>query len=84
MVINKDASRDASVTIAAEQRFVRANVLRLTGPSLENRVGIMLGRALVAANGKWKGRTVEPLRLGGGEREIHVPAASAAIVKTEA
>lgn len=84
VVINKDASRDASVIIAAEQHFVRANVLRLTGPSLENRVGIMLGGAPVAANGEWKGRTAEPLRIKGGECEIHVPAASAAIVKTEA
>jgi hypothetical protein len=54
VVINKDASRDAGVTIAAEEHFVRANVLRLTGPSLENKVGIMLGGAPVVliATGK--------------------------------
>ena len=84
VVINKDASRGAGVTIGAEEHFVRANVLRLTGPSLESKDGVMLGGAPVAANGDWKARTVEPLRIKGGQCEIHVPAASAAIVKTEA
>ncbi len=84
VVINKDASRDASVAIAADEHFIRANALRLTGPSLESKVGITLGGAPVAANGDWKARTVEPLRIKGGAFEIHVPAASAAIVKTEA
>ncbi|MBV9081415.1 MAG: hypothetical protein JOZ62_01965 [Acidobacteriaceae bacterium] len=83
VVINKDASRDAAVSIAAQDHFVRANVLRLTGPSLQSKDGVKLGGSSVTANGDWKPALVEPLRIKGGECELRVPAGSAAIVNVE-
>jgi hypothetical protein len=82
-IINKDVSRDANVSIAANQHLAPANALRLTGPSLESKDGVTLGGSVVTADGKWEPRALEPLRGKGGECEIRIPAASAAILKWE-
>ncbi len=79
-IVNKDALHDAAVRITVDRQFRRARALRLTAPSPESREGVMLGGALVNANGSWKPALVEPLRSRGGECEVRVPAASAAVV----
>jgi hypothetical protein len=48
--------------------------------SLQSRNGTTLGGGAVTANGDWKPKAIERLRTAGGECEISVPAASAAIV----
>ena len=78
-VINKDMSRDASVTVtgvAAKQ----AQMMRLTAPSLTAATGITLGGAAVEADGKWSGGKSEPVKLAGGKAMLDLPAGSAALV----
>lgn len=78
-VINKDASQDADVFIQVGGPS-RGRALRLTGPSLAARDGVMLGGVEVAADGTWTGAKYEPVRVAGGGASLHVPAASAALV----
>jgi hypothetical protein len=83
-VINKDESTDADVTIASDGRLPHAAALRLTGRSLDSADGVTLGGATVAADGSWRPKEVETLRVIGGTCEIRVPAVSAAIVQWSA
>ncbi len=84
VIINKDASGDADVIVAANEHFARASALRLIAPSLESTDGVTLGGSAVNPNGEWAPRLLERLALKGGECKVRVPAASAAIVKLEA
>jgi hypothetical protein len=80
-LINKDERTDADVTIAVDGRFPHAVALRLTGRALDSADGVTLGGATIAADGSWKPKEVEALRVTGGICEIHVPAFSAAILQ---
>lgn len=74
-VINKDMSRDASVTVfgvAAKQ----AQIMRLAAPSLTATTGITLGGAAVDGGGKWTGGKSDPVKLA----NLEVPSGSAALV----
>jgi len=89
-IINKDAAQDADAVISGinlegpnikpNRVMTRGRCLRLTGPSLEARDGVMLGGAAVAANGAWSGAKYEPVKVASGRASLHVPAASAALV----
>src|SRR5580700_160987 len=83
-LINKDGHTDAAVTMTTGQTFQKANALRLKGLALDSADSVTLGGSEVEANGRWHPREVEYLRTVGGVGEIHVPAASAAIVKWNA
>jgi hypothetical protein len=78
-LINKQAAGDAQVR-ATCPGVVRAEVVRLTAPSLSSKDGALLGGSQVSA-GKWSPRPSEPVRVTSGEIEIGVPAASAALVR---
>jgi hypothetical protein len=80
-IVNKDISQDADVHIAIAERFARAAVLRLIGPSLQAKGGIMLAGAAVTAEGEWKPERLELLGNKSGRYEVRIPAASAAILK---
>jgi hypothetical protein len=47
---------------------------------LDSADNVTLGGSEVAANGRWQPTEIESLHAVGGVGEIHVPAASAAIV----
>ena len=83
-LINKDQSADADITITTGQTFQKATVLRLKGLALNSADNVTLGGSEVGANGRWRPTEVESLHARGGTGEIHVPAASAAIVKWSA
>jgi Glycosyl hydrolase family 79 C-terminal beta domain len=83
-VINKDANIDADVSISADRSLRHAAALRLTGRALDRADGVTLGGASVASDGRWQPKAVEALHVAGGSCEVHVPAASAAIVKWSA
>jgi hypothetical protein len=51
---------------------------------LDSADGVTLGGVTVAADGRWKPKEVEALRVTGGTCEIRVPAVSAAIVQWSA
>lgn len=67
-VINKEAARDARVR-AVCAGITAAKVMRLTAPSLQSKDGV------------WLSELTESVRVAGGEFEIGVPAASAALVR---
>ena len=77
-VINKDMSRDASVTVTGVPAK-QARVMRLTAPSLTATTGITLGGAAVDTNGNWNGKS-EPVKLSGGKAMLDLPSGSAALV----
>jgi hypothetical protein len=57
-----------------------AAVMRLTGPAIDAKTGIMLGAAEVTSRGTWKAASSEALPIRKGQFIILMPAASAAIV----
>jgi Glycosyl hydrolase family 79, N-terminal domain len=79
-LINKDPNADADITIATGQNFQQATALRLKGLALDSANNVTLGGSEVAADGRWQPTEVESLHAVRGVGEIHVPAASAAIV----
>jgi hypothetical protein len=79
-LVNKEAARDAHVS-AACRGIAKADVLRLTAPSLSSKDGVLLGGVPVSSAGKWSPGSYQPLRVMSGEMEIDVPAASAALVR---
>lgn len=83
-LINKDQDIDVDVAIAADRTLRNATALRLKGLALDSAVGVTLGGSEVAPNGRWQPRKIETLPATGGVCEIHVPAASAAIVRWNA
>jgi hypothetical protein len=52
----------------------------LTGRALDSADDITLGGAAVSPDGRWNPTQVESLQAIGGVCEIHLPAASAAVV----
>jgi hypothetical protein len=54
--------------------------MRLTGPALNAKDGVLLGGVPVAADGSWSGAKYEPVTVANGSATLHVPAASAALV----
>jgi len=79
-LVNKEANRDAHVR-AACPGIAKGNALRLTAPSLSSKDGVLLGGSPVNSAGKWVGGPSEAIRVTGGELEVAVPAASAALLR---
>ena len=77
-VINKDAGRDAAVTIAGAPQG-EAQAMRLAAPSVSSLRGVTLGGAAVGHDGRWAGLS-EAVRIQGGQAVLTVPAGSAALV----
>lgn len=79
-MINKEAATDAVMSVAMPRHSGNASLLRLAGPSLDSKNGITLGGAEVSAEGKWARAKEESVRLRNGACQVHLPAASAAIL----
>ena len=95
-IINKDEHQDADAVIRGidlkaspdlkvpgmkpNKVMTRGRCMRLTGPSLSSKDGVMLGGVSVAADGTWTGAKTEPVRVAEGAVSLHVPAGSAALV----
>lgn len=82
-IINKDSSQDADVSINCPRTFPRGSLIRLTGPSLESKQGVILGRSKVDASGNWKPSPMESTHSDAGDWQLRVPAARAAILTLE-
>jgi hypothetical protein len=81
-LINKGAI-DADLEVKLEVKLAmdgKASMLCLAGPALDATTGVTLGGALVTPAGTWEPASREPVSLRQGRIQIHVPAASAAIV----
>lgn len=80
IVINKHAQKGVRLTVQANRPAQALAVQRLIAPTLEDEADTTLAGAPVGANGAWKPLHVERLTLRNGPAEVHVPAASAAIL----
>jgi hypothetical protein len=78
-VINKDQSRDAAVDVTGFSSG-KAQVMRLTAPSLNAMTGVSLGGGTVDGQGKWSGEKTDSVKVSGGRASLDVPAGSAALI----
>jgi len=79
-LINKGPSSDAIIVIdaGASAPFWKGSLVRLSGPSLENKSGVTLGGAGVSPAGLWKPTRIEEVSRTRSRLRVRVPAASAA------
>ena len=81
ILINKDETKNAFVTVSAGRHPGSATALRLAGPAIDSTSGITLGGAGVDAGGSWLASApVENAAITDNGCTIRVPAASAALV----
>ncbi len=80
-IVNKDESLNADVRLSIPSGWDTAQVLRLSGPSLQSKEGTKFGGSAVSSDGRWEPTMNEVLRANGGNATIQVPAGSAAILK---
>jgi len=81
-LINKEPSSDAMVGIDGGQcsSFRSVSLMHLSGSSLESKSGVTLGSASVDPEGLWKPTVKEEIRRTRRTLQVHLPAASAAII----
>jgi hypothetical protein len=80
-IINKEATRDASVNLMLPGNVHDGRVLRLTAPSPQATAGVSFGGSAVSADGAWRPTSSESVMASNGRATIRVPAGSAAVVK---
>jgi hypothetical protein len=80
VLINKDLSQSATVSINTTQSYAKASDIRLSAPSVDATSGIMLGGSAVAADGSWSPKTIDPVSVTGATSIINVSAASAVLI----
>ena len=80
LIVNKDATQDASIRITPGADFTWAQTISLTGASLDASAGITLGGAAVVTDGSWSPAAMNRLSESGGVFVVDVPAASALLV----
>jgi hypothetical protein len=85
-LINKEPSSDAVVAIdrGASAPFRIGSVVRLSGPSLGSKSGVTLGGAGVSPAGLWKPAHPDEVSTSRLTPQVHLPAASAAMVTLQA
>jgi uncharacterized protein (TIGR03437 family) len=79
MVINKDLTQDAAVTITPGA-FTTSLAMRLAAPAVDSTAGITLGAGAVQSDGSWLPVQLESALLARGAFNTTVPAASAMLV----
>jgi hypothetical protein len=79
-LINKGAGTSA-LTVNTGVKGEKASLMELTGPAIDAKTGITLGRAEVTSAGTWKPAKSDVLQLRNGQLNIKLAAASAAIVE---
>jgi hypothetical protein len=82
-IFNKDAAQPLDLVIQSPQRIRSASVWRLTAPALDATEGVTLAGSEVDPQAHWTPRTTERLEAHGSSAQIHIPAASGALVMLE-
>lgn len=79
-IINKEPGYDAKVVIRHESlRFQPVHIVQLSGPSLESKSGVTLGRAEVSATGAWRSASAISVASSNTGLNLDVPHASALV-----
>jgi hypothetical protein len=86
VVINKEPSLHADILVdpGTVASFRSRSLCRLLAPSLQSKLGIILGGAEVSSDGLWRPSQIEDLGTDRSILRFSVPAASAAIVTLNA
>jgi hypothetical protein len=77
VVVNKDSSKDAHLSIA-ELGLGNVVALRLLAPSPDSTFGVTFGGAAVTPEGRWKAKSEEPIHDG----RLTVPRMSAVVLRS--
>lgn len=80
LVVNKDQTQNAAVTITPGGSYTTALAMPLTGPTLSSTSGIALGGAAIALDGTWLPAHLAGAALASGAYTASVPAGSALLV----
>ena len=83
LLINKDLAQPVVTTIASVAAHAKAQVIRLSAPSVSATDGVTLAGSAVADNGTWTPQPGEPASGKDGKFEVSLPVASAALVTIE-
>ena len=79
-LINKEGTSHGVVSVECAAAFKKGSILRLSGPSLESRTGVLLGGVAIEPSGVWHPGPAEEIHASGGKLVVRLPAASAAVV----
>ncbi len=77
VIVNRDSSRDAHVSIA-ELEMGHVSALRLLAPSPNSKTDVTFGGASVDAEGRWSAKSKERIRVG----NVAIPRMSAVVLRS--
>ncbi len=80
LLVNKDRSREARVQVALATAAHESALMRLTGDSLDSKLGVRLGGSAIRRDGAWDGRP-EIIAVTGGTLSFDLPPATAVRVE---
>ncbi|HTP27729.1 MAG TPA: glycoside hydrolase family 44 protein [Anaeromyxobacteraceae bacterium] len=83
LLVNKDRSKNADMTVDLGAAYTRATLTPLTGPSLDSPTGELLQGAPISADGSWNPTATATVSVRGHLVAFAVPASSAALVRAE-
>ena len=83
VLINKDVAQPIVASIASGSASTKAEVIRLSAPSVTSTEGVTLAGSAVAKDGTWTPQPGAPVRCVNGKFEVSLPAASAALLIIE-
>ena len=83
VLINKDLARPVEVFVAPGLLRTKAEVIRLSAPSVTSTEGVTLAGSAVREDGTWTPQPGEPVPCLNGKCEVTLPAASAALLTIE-
>jgi hypothetical protein len=79
VLINKDAQHAVTVRIQSHSVANKADLLRLSAPSLYDHYHITFGATAVSADGIWQAQQTESVPVSNGELSVFLPAGSAVL-----
>jgi hypothetical protein len=79
-LINKEATRGATIRLDGAPGYRTAAVQRLVGQALDRSDGVSFAGAVVGGDGSWTPGAPEAIAGGGGSFSLSLPPASAALV----
>ena len=82
-IFNKDATQPLDLDIQSPQRIRSASAWRLEAPALDATEGVTLAGSEVDPQAHWSPSATERLKANGTSVQIHIPAASGALVLLE-
>ena len=83
VLLNKDMVHPVVAVVAPGSACAKAEVIRLTAPSLTSNNGVTLAGSAVDDDGTWTPQPGEPVQAVNGRFEVALPAASAALLTIE-